>query len=76
MKAKKQTKDKKENKKIDKKMTFAQAIDKNPKIAVELANKGMFCCGCPMAMQETLEQGAEAHGMNIDELIKELNKEK
>lgn len=75
MKTKKITKEK-DNKKVNKKMTFSEAIDKNPKIAVELANKGMFCCGCPMAMQETLEQGAEAHGIDVDELIKELNKGK
>jgi len=73
MKAKKQTKNKT---KITKDMTFAEIMEKEPKLAAELANRGMFCCGCHMATQETLEQGAIAHGMDADELVDELNKEK
>ena len=46
------------NKKIAKDMTFAELMEAFPKAAKKLAEKGMFCCGCPMAMQETLEQGA------------------
>jgi len=61
--------------KINKKMSFAEIMEKNPKAAKKLAEKGMFCCGCLMAMMETLEQGAEAHGENVDKLVKELNKE-
>jgi hypothetical protein len=33
--------------------------------------------GCPMAMEETVEQGCKAHGMSdkeIDELLKKVNK--
>jgi len=41
--------------------------------AKKLAERGMFCCGCPMAMMETLEQGCEAHGVDVDEVVKELN---
>jgi hybrid cluster-associated redox disulfide protein len=33
----------------------------------------MFCSGCPMAMMETLEQGCLAHGIDADEILKELN---
>jgi hybrid cluster-associated redox disulfide protein len=69
----KQTKNKE---KINKKMTFAQIMQENPKAAIELSNRGMFCCGCHMAEEETLEQGAEAHGIDADELVDELNKKK
>lgn len=62
----------KRNKKIAKNMTFAELIEKSPKAAKKLAEKGMFCCGCPMAMMETLEDGAKAHGVDVDELIEEL----
>jgi len=62
-------------KKITKNMTFAELMKSHPKAAKKLAEKGMFCCGCPMAMMETIEQGAEAHGENVDKLVKELNKE-
>ena len=59
-------------KKITKDMTFAELI-MNDEIAEKLSNKGLFCGGCPMAQFETIEQGAQAHGINVNELIKELN---
>lgn len=69
---------KKEKKKIiiDKTMTFAEIMQKNPEAAEILMNKGMHCIGCHMAMHETLEQGAIMHGLNPDKLVKELNKTK
>ena len=62
--------------KISKNMTFAELIEASPKAAKKLAEKGMFCCGCPMAMMETIEQGAKAHGIDPDKLVKELNENK
>ncbi len=62
-------------KKISKKDTFAYLLKKHPQVAEVLFEKGMHCIGCPMAMQETLEQGAIAHGINADNLIKEINRE-
>jgi hybrid cluster-associated redox disulfide protein len=59
--------------KLNKKMTFQELIEKDGAAAMKLAEKGMFCCGCPMALTETLEEGAQAHGLNPDKLIKELN---
>jgi len=58
---------------INKKMSFAEILEKKPEAASILMGKGMHCCGCPMAMQETLEQGACAHGLDADEIVKELN---
>ena len=40
-----------------------------------LFEKGMHCIGCGMAGFETLEQGALVHGIDVDELVKELNGE-
>lgn len=68
----KKTKQKTPNK-INKKMSFAEILEKKPEAASILMGKGMHCCGCPMAMQETLEQGACAHGLDADEIVKELN---
>lgn len=62
-------------KKITKDMTFAELIVHNSDAAEKLTEKGMFCGGCPMAQFETIEQGAEAHGVDVDKLIKELNSE-
>ncbi len=59
--------------KINKKMSLAELIEKNPKAAEILLDKGIHCIGCPFAKIETLEEGAIAHGIDVDELIKELN---
>jgi hybrid cluster-associated redox disulfide protein len=59
--------------KITKDMTFAELMKENPEAVKKLMKKGMHCIGCPMAMMETIEQGAIAHGIDADELIKELN---
>lgn len=64
----------KENRKINKKMSFSEIMEKFPKAAEVLFESGMHCIGCPMAMQETLEQGALAHGLKPDELTEKINK--
>jgi hybrid cluster-associated redox disulfide protein len=63
--------------KITKEMTFSELLELAPKSARKLAERGLFCGGCPMAQFETIEQGALSHGLSkkqLDELIKELNK--
>jgi hybrid cluster-associated redox disulfide protein len=67
---------KKQKTKINKKMTFTELIEKNPDSMMILFEKGMHCIGCGMAGFETIEQGALAHGLNPDELVKELNEKK
>ena len=62
--------------KITKKTKMSEILEEKPEAAKLLIEAGMHCVGCPMAMQETLEQGCKAHGMNkkeIDELVKRLN---
>jgi len=65
----------KKTKKITKKTKFSEIV-KDEGAARTLMEKGMHCCGCPMAMSETLEQGAEAHGLDADALVREINKKK
>jgi len=55
------------------KMTIAEALKLKPQIAGILMTKGMHCLGCVIAQGETIEQAAEVHGINAEELIKELN---
>jgi len=62
-------------KKITKDMTFAEIMQLDKCVAEKLANKGLFCGGCPMAQFETLENGAKAHGIDVGELVEELNNE-
>ena len=60
---------------IDKKMSFGEVLGKNPEVAEMLMAKGMHCVGCPMAMQESLEEGAVAHGLDPDKLVEDINNE-
>lgn len=59
--------------KITKKMSFAEILKKNPNSAEILFNNGMHCIGCAMAMTESLEQGAMAHGLDADKIVNEIN---
>lgn len=56
---------------------MSEILQKNPEKAEVLFEAGMHCLDCPMAQQESLEQGCLAHGMSkkeIEELVKKLNK--
>ena len=70
----KKEKAKSEKEKISGKMSFSELLNKYPDSATILMNHGMSCIGCPMAMQENLETGARAHGIDIKNLVEELNK--
>jgi len=61
---------------LNKEMPIAEAIKLKPQIAGLLMSKGMHCLGCVIAQGETIGQAAEVHGLNPDELIKELNEQK
>ena len=56
------------------KTTKFNEIFENKDAAKILEDSGMHCLGCPMAQFETLEQGAQAHGLDADKLLKEINK--
>ncbi|MCH7850341.1 MAG: DUF1858 domain-containing protein [Nanoarchaeota archaeon] len=58
---------------ITKDSTIAELIDKDPGFAKKLTSQGLGCAGCPMSQFETIEQGARTHGMDPEELIKQLN---
>ncbi|NMC35421.1 DUF1858 domain-containing protein [Candidatus Beckwithbacteria bacterium] len=68
------------NKKISKTQNIAQIAQQNPEAVHKLVSDyGLHCLGCPMAAFESLEEGAQAHGMSaeeIDSMIEELNKKK
>ena len=60
-------------KQLTKEMTIAEALKLKPQIAPVLMSKGMHCLGCVIAQGETIEQAADVHGMDIEQLLKELN---
>ena len=59
--------------KIDKKTSFSELLEKHPESAEVLMEAGMHCIGCPMAMQESLEDGIKAHGLDVDKVIRKIN---
>jgi hybrid cluster-associated redox disulfide protein len=64
----------KKQEKITKDMTINEVVQKYPESSKIFMKYGMTCFGCPFAMQETLEQGALAHGIDVDKILDELNK--
>ncbi len=60
-------------KKITKDMTFMELMDLDSDAGNKLAERGLFCGGCPMAQFESIENGAAAHGVDVDDLLAELN---
>ena len=63
------------NKMIDKNMKIGELLQVAPEKAEILLMAGMHCLGCPASQAETLEEACEVHGIDVDDLIKELNKE-
>lgn len=62
--------------KSEKDMTFTELFKKYPEAAEILLSRGMGCVGCPLASQETFEQGSLVHGIDVEELLKEIKKKR
>ena len=60
--------------KISKDMTFNEVLRKYPDSVKVLKKYGMSCFGCQGAEAESMECGAIAHGVDLDSLLKDLNK--
>lgn len=60
--------------KITRDMGIIEAVQKYPQIVEVFFEFGMGCLGCAAAHFETIEQGAMAHGMDVDALMAALNK--
>ncbi len=58
---------------ITKDMGISDVIQKYPELIPVFIQHGLGCIGCAMANFESIEQGASAHGMDIDALMKDLN---
>ena len=62
--------------KINKNMTFGELLKQFPKAGPILAAYGLHCIGCHIGVFETIEQGAQAHGLDsakIDAMMTDLN---
>ena len=59
--------------KISKDMTFAQVMRLHPDVVKVLAKYNLGCIGCMGAQAETLEQGCSAHGLDVEDVVRDLN---
>jgi hybrid cluster-associated redox disulfide protein len=55
-------------------MRIGDVVKKYPQTVRVFLSHGLMCVGCAVARFENIRQGAEAHGINVDALIKDLNK--
>ena len=58
---------------ITKDMIIADILKVDENLIPVLLNAGMHCVGCPSSLGETLEEAAEVHGIDADELCELLN---
>lgn len=60
---------------ITKDMTIQSVVESNPETIRVFLDHGLHCIGCSVARFENIEQGALAHGIDVDVLTKDLNAE-
>lgn len=58
---------------VDKTMSIHQVLELDRGTARIMMTFGLHCLGCPHATAETLEEAGMVHGINVDEMIHQLN---
>jgi hybrid cluster-associated redox disulfide protein len=58
---------------ITKEMPIGDVVQNYPQTIEVFLKHGLMCFGCAIARFENVEQGAMAHGINVDTLINDLN---
>lgn len=53
---------------------IGELLEKAPEKADILLEAGMHCLGCQASQAETLEEACMVHGIDVEEVLKELNK--
>ncbi len=59
---------------VTKDMNIGHVVQKYPKLVNVFLQHGLMCVGCHAAQFENIEQGAKAHGIDVDRLMADLNK--
>ncbi|MBC7250447.1 MAG: DUF1858 domain-containing protein [Anaerolineae bacterium] len=58
---------------ITKDMPIGEVVQKHPETVQVFLSHGLMCLGCAVARYENIEQGAMAHGIDVEALMKDLN---
>ncbi len=59
---------------INKEMTIDEVVTQYPETMMVFMRHGLHCVGCHVSAFESIEEGAMAHGINVDALVADLNK--
>ena len=60
--------------KITKETAIAEVVSKYPQTAEVFFKHGLHCIGCAASHFENIAQGCEAHGIDADKLVADINK--
>jgi len=58
--------------KVTSKTKISELVDKYPEVIEVFIKNGMHCFGCAAAAFETIEEGCQAHRLDIHKLLKEI----
>lgn len=58
---------------ITKEMPIGEVVQKYPRTVQVFLSHGLMCIGCAVARYENIEQGAQAHGIDVEVLMEDLN---
>lgn len=59
---------------ITKEMTIAEVLARSPQTETVFFSLGMDCLDCSLAKGESVEDAAAAHGIDVEDLIHQLNR--
>ncbi len=59
---------------ITKEMTIEEVVGRFPETVQVFSRFGVACLGCSGARYDNIEQGAVYHGLDVDDLLHELNR--
>ncbi|MDO8727535.1 MAG: DUF1858 domain-containing protein [Candidatus Methanoperedens sp.] len=59
---------------ISKENTIEEVVTKYPESVMVFMKHGLHCVGCHVSAFESIEEGAMAHGIDVDALVADLNK--
>jgi len=59
--------------KVEAKPLIKDIVNMGPKAVEILMGFGMGCIGCPASQNESIEEAAAVHGINVNNLLQSLN---
>jgi hybrid cluster-associated redox disulfide protein len=58
---------------VTKENLIGEILDADMEVAPFFLNMGMHCLGCPSARGESLEMACAVHGVDVDDMVEEIN---